>query len=124
MTRLLLTALAAWHGANALAMILAPRTWFATVPGVVDTGPYNGHFVADVGFGFLGSAAGLALAAARPGLILPAVLAPGIFLGGHALLHLADMALHGNWLRDGLAIVLPGLAPLALLAAAYRKVAA
>ena len=50
-----------------------------------------------------------------------AVLWPGAaFLGGHAALHLAEMALHGTTamagLRDLALILVPGLLPLAILA--------
>jgi hypothetical protein len=45
-------------------MLFDGATWYASVPGVVETGPYNPHFVQDIGAAFL--VAGLALAA-RPG---------------------------------------------------------
>ena len=35
--------------ANGLWMLAAPLNWFTTVPGVVDSGPFNDHFVRDVG---------------------------------------------------------------------------
>ena len=46
---------------NGLAMLVAGPLWYETVPGVPDTGPFNPHFVQDIGVAFL--VAGLALAA-------------------------------------------------------------
>lgn len=61
MKRWMAAMLAVFNLANGLAMIFASSAWWASVPGVPDTGPFNLHFVQDVGAAFL--AAGLALAA-------------------------------------------------------------
>lgn len=77
--------------ANGLLMLAAPAEWYATVPGVTDTGPFNAHFVRDIGVAYL--VAGAALCwfaldlAARP-----AALAGAAFLALHALVHLWDAA--------------------------------
>lgn len=119
MQRTILALLAAWHGLNGAFMLAAGRAWYDMVPGVPGTGPYNPHFVADIGIGFLAAAAGLALAALRPDRRSAALLAPAVFLAGHAGLHLAEFVIHGSTtatvLRDTILIVLPGLAPLPLL---------
>ena len=72
---------------NGLVMLVAGPFWYASVPGVTDTGPFNPHFVQDIGLAFL--AAGLALAARawRPR-YWPAAVAGTGFLAAHALLHL------------------------------------
>ncbi|MBR1124168.1 hypothetical protein JQ628_21740 [Bradyrhizobium lablabi] len=72
---------------NGLVMIFAGSRWYQTVPGVTDTGPFNPHFVQDIGIAFL--AAGLALAARawRPR-YWPAAVAGAGFLAAHALLHI------------------------------------
>ena len=60
--RRILAALAAILGVlNGLAMLFAGRRWYETLPGVIETGPYNPHFVQDIGAAFL--VAGLSLAA-------------------------------------------------------------
>jgi hypothetical protein len=59
--RLLLAALGAYHGANAVGMLAAPVRWYGAVPGVATSGPFNPHFVRDIGFAFLASGAGLML---------------------------------------------------------------
>jgi hypothetical protein len=83
--------LAVFNGANGLAMLFASSLWWARVPGVPDTGPFNLHLVQDVGAAFL--VAGLALAARawRP-IYWPAAVAGSGFLAAHALIHLAMIA--------------------------------
>src|SRR4026209_2266576 len=46
---------------NGLPGLAAVPLWYETVPGVSETGPFNPHFVQDIGIAFL--VAGLALAA-------------------------------------------------------------
>lgn len=77
---------------NAAIMLSAPEWWFWTTPGVSGSGPYNPHFVKDVGLTFLvlGVAAGAALAV--PQYRLPLL---GVFVAwnfGHAVLHVVDIA--------------------------------
>lgn len=76
-------------GNGALMLVNGPH-WFQSVPGVTDTGPYNAHFVYDVGAAFL--IAGLALIARawRPR-YWPAALAGASFLSAHALIHVAGL---------------------------------
>lgn len=116
--------LALFHGTNGLVMLLVPGLWYASVPGVPETGPLNLHFVRDIGLGFLAAAAALLLFARDTGsraLALPAA----VFLGGHAGLHLTEIAAHGATLGHGLrelaTILMPGLLPLALLARPARR---
>jgi hypothetical protein len=76
---------------NGTLMLFDGATWYASVPGVVETGPYNPHFVQDIGAAFL--VAGLALAARawRP-VYWPAAVAGAGFLAAHALIHLVLIA--------------------------------
>jgi hypothetical protein len=123
--RILAIILAIFHGANGLIMLFAPDLWYASVPDVTETGPLNEHFVRDIGLAFLAAAAALALFArdmtARV-LIPPAA----VFLGGHAGLHMVEMATHGtnagDAARDLALIVLPGLLPLIFLRGALAEV--
>ena len=77
--------------ANGLVMLGGPAAWYAAVPGVIDTGPFNAHFVRDIGVAYF--VAGSALvwfaikAAARP-----AAQAGAAFLALHAAVHLWDAA--------------------------------
>jgi len=45
--------------ANGLAMLVVPANWYAMVPGVVDTGPFNVHFVRDIGIAYVVAGAAL-----------------------------------------------------------------
>jgi hypothetical protein len=93
---------------NGLAMLAAGPFWYETVPGVTETGPFNPHFVQDIGIAFL--VAGLAFAARawRPR-YWPAAMAGAVFLAAHALLHLVLIAGgHSHHIAfDLLAIVVP-----------------
>ena len=53
-------ALVAYYLLTGFYLILLPMTFYQTAPGVVDTGPYNMHFIRDVGFAFTVSALGIA----------------------------------------------------------------
>jgi len=93
---------------NGLLMLAAGPFWYASVPGVSETGPYNPHFIQDIGAAFL--VAGLALAARvwRPR-YWPAAVAGAGFLAAHALLHLVMIASgHDHYAAfELIAIVLP-----------------
>jgi hypothetical protein len=122
--RILAVLLAVYHGANGLFMLALPGLWYATVPGVTETGPFNVHFVQDIGLAFLGASFALALFA-RPGTHHPVLWPAALFLGGHAALHVGEMLVHGMAagaaLRDILTIVVPGLLPLVLIAVDMRR---
>ncbi len=45
--------------ANGAAMLGAPLAWYDAVPGVPATGPFNPHFVRDIGAVYLACALGL-----------------------------------------------------------------
>ena len=90
MHRLVSAVFAVGLSANGLFMLFGPRLWYHTIPNVTGTGPFNAHFVRDIGCAYLvaGLAAGwLALQRSRA---WPATLAGGAFLGLHALVHVTD----------------------------------
>ena len=78
--------LGAVAAANGIFMLIDGQRWYASIPSVSETGPFNPHFVADIGAAFL--IAGLALIARawRPQ-YWPAALAGAGFLGAHGLIH-------------------------------------
>jgi hypothetical protein len=49
--------------ANGVAMLIAPMTWYDIVPGVATTGPFNHHFILDIGMAFVAGGGLLALGA-------------------------------------------------------------
>jgi uncharacterized protein YjeT (DUF2065 family) len=77
--------------ANGLFMLALPDDWYAAVPGVVHTGPFNPHFVRDIGAAYLVAGAAFIWFARNP-IALPAALAAAAFLAIHALVHLWDAA--------------------------------
>ena len=105
--------LAVFFGANAVLMLSGPFRWYSTTPGVMETGPYNFHFVTDIGFIFLASALGFAAWAARPalgvGMLALAALWPALHAGFHLVLMAQHMA-HGlGLMTELLGVCLPGL---------------
>ncbi|PQA85737.1 hypothetical protein [Hyphococcus luteus] len=86
----LAAALAATAIGNGLFMIANAGGWYETAPGASDTGPFNPHFIWDVGIAF--SVAGLGLAArAWRARYWPAALAGAGFLAGHGAVHVAGL---------------------------------
>ena len=79
--------LAAVLGANGLVMLFASLWWYGAVDGVKETGPFNPHFVRDIGAAYLVAASGLAWYAWRPVQGWPALVAGAAFLTLHAAIH-------------------------------------
>jgi hypothetical protein len=97
-----------------LVMILAPRTFYDRVPGVPETGPFNPHFVRDIGCAFLVAGAGLVWFACDARARAAGV-AGAAFLALHALVHVWD-GLAGRERGEHLAHDLPVLLGFAILA--------
>jgi uncharacterized protein YjeT (DUF2065 family) len=76
---------------NGLVMLLAPASWYSLVPGVAATGPFNPHFVRDIGAAYLVAGGALTAFAFEPR-ARAAAQAAAVFLAVHALIHLWDAA--------------------------------
>jgi len=103
-------------------MLFGPQSFYDLVAGVNETGPYNAHFLRDVGAAFLVAGGGL-LWFARDVRARPAALAGAAFLALHALIHLWD-GLAGRERPAHLVHDLPllfGVAALALWLARPRR---
>jgi len=100
MKRIIAGLLATVLGANGVVMLAAGGWWYGAVPGVTMTGPYNPHFVKDIGAAYLVVAGGLAWRALRPGQGQGALVAGAAFLGLHAFIHVADAAMGGHMTHD------------------------
>lgn len=99
---------------NALWMLAGPMHWYTDLPAAVpDTGPFNPHFVRDIGCAFLTTGVGLVWAFVSPRFRLPLTAMAALFLFAHAVLHAYDTlrgALgHNHWLLDLPGVYLPGL---------------
>ena len=86
--------------ANGVAMLGAPLTWYDTVPGVPTTGPFNPHFVRDIGAAYLVVGASLAAFAWRPREAWAALAAAAAFLTLHAGVHVFDAVCGTRPLQD------------------------
>jgi hypothetical protein len=125
MGRILAAILGLILGANGLAMLFAGLWWYGAVPGVTATGPYNPHFVRDIGAAYLVVGASLAAFAVRPREAWPAVAAAAAFLTLHAAIHVFDAVCGtkplADMVRDFAGVYLPALIALTF---ALRKPAA
>ena len=112
-------------GANALWMLMAPEIWFDHLPAALpEFGPYNVHFVRDVGVAYLAVSIGLFWGACNDAARGPMTVLASVFFAGHALVHVFDTASghvgDHHWLLDLPTTYLP----VALLIAAIRLSAA
>lgn len=109
--------------ANGLFMLGGPLSWYDVVPGVPATGPYNPHFVRDVGAAYLVSGLAVAWFAWRPRQGWPALAVAAAFLTAHAGIHVYDASCGASPLadftRDFAGVYLLALIP--LLLAIFRK---
>jgi hypothetical protein len=97
---------------NALWMLAGPMHWYRELPAAVpDTGPFNAHFVRDIGCAFLAVGVALCWAARSPRWRPPLVVVAALFLGAHGVLHAYDTlrgALgHPHWWLDLPGVYLP-----------------
>ncbi|MFZ5784302.1 MAG: hypothetical protein ACOY4R_29250 [Pseudomonadota bacterium] len=99
--------------ANGILMLVAPEAWYVAVPGVTTTGPFNQHFVRDIGLVFLFIGAAFLAGAALPRWRLALWAAPTLWLCGHALFHFWEVAVGicgpSAIVRDFPAVTLPAL---------------
>lgn len=109
--------------ANGLLMLLSPLDWYFLVPGVTTTGPFNQHFVRDIGLIFLFIAAAFLLGAARPEYRVILWAASTLWLAGHALFHFWEVAVGicepSVIARDFPAVTLPAILGAAITLWAY-----
>lgn len=67
----LATALGLGLAANGLFMLISPANWYFAVPGVTTTGPFNQHFLGDIGLIFLLVAVAMLIGVSRPAVRVP-----------------------------------------------------
>lgn len=90
MHRLISVLFAIGLAANGIFMLASPFAWYGAIPGVSDTGPFNAHFVRDIGCAFLVTAIAFGYATADRERARPATLVGTTFLSLHALVHLLE----------------------------------
>jgi hypothetical protein len=108
---------------NGLAMLFAGPAWYEAVPGVTATGPYNAHFIRDIGAIYVTAGLSLGWFAWRPAQGWAAMAAAALWLTLHVAIHVYDAACGTHPLadvqRDFVGVYLLAAIPLAL--ALFRK---
>jgi hypothetical protein len=111
---------------NGLWMLADPYGWYVGLPAAVpDFGPYNEHFVRDIGCTFTTLGMLLLSGAVMPATGLFALVAATLFSGMHALVHVFDTArgfvAPAHWVIDLPGVYAPTLLLLALTIAYARR---
>jgi len=111
--------------ANALWMLAGPMHWYTDLPAAVpDTGPFNPHFVRDIGCAFLTIGAALVWAALDHSARMPLAVVSALFLALHGLLHVYDTVTgaldHTHWWLDLPGVYLPALVMVGVAATLVR----
>jgi hypothetical protein len=98
---------------NGLYMLYSPEGWYFAVPGVTTTGPFNQHFIRDIGLIFLFLGTAFLVGEARPQYRIVLWAAPTLWLWGHALFHFWEVAVGicgpSAIARDFPAVTLPAI---------------
>jgi uncharacterized protein YjeT (DUF2065 family) len=127
MSRTLLLGFAVLFGvaqeANGIFMLVSPMDWYQAVPGVTSTGPFNQHFLRDIGLVLMFMGGAFVIGAIRPQWRVPLWAAATLWLAGHALFHFWEVAAGINsssvLLRDFPDVTLPALIGILLTAWAF-----
>ena len=100
--------------ANGLYMTFWPNAWFHNAPGAMETGPFNAHFVTDMGLAYAAGGFALLAFAFQPRWRLAAFGASGS-LALHGLFHLLHVAQgHTHFAGTDVAVAVPALLGMAL----------
>lgn len=110
---------------NGLVMLAVPYPWYLTIPGVIQTGAFNDHFVRDIGATYLACGVGTLLGVIDPRRHAGAVAVAAAFQGLHAAIHLITPFCGSGppWsllARDFPGVFLPTLLTVWLAVAAFK----
>jgi hypothetical protein len=110
--------------ANGSYMLISPLHWYFAIPGVTTTGPFNQHFLRDIGLIFLLVGMAFLVGAERRQYRVALWGAASLWLGGHALFHVWEVAVGicgpSALVRDFAAVTFPSLIGAALTVWAVR----
>jgi len=110
---------------NGAWMLLFPQSWYTDLPAAVPhTGPFNAHFVRDIGVAFIVSSVAFAWSARNIDRSYPIHIGLTLLFTGHALIHVVDI-LTGHlptehWLIDLPGVFLPAVIMIALAIPSVR----
>lgn len=107
-------------------MLAYPFSWYNNFPAAIPhTGPFNSHFVRDIGVAYICVAIGFAWCAVHPVRGYGIHLGLTAFFAGHAFIHLYDILSgrlpHSHWLIDSPMVFLPAIIMIILALPAVRK---
>ena len=110
---------------NGIFMLVSPSNWYVAIPGVTTTGPFNQHFIRDIGLIFLFVGTSLLAGAARPAHRTILWLLPTLWLSCHAFFHFWEVAVGicgpSDLVRDFPAVTLPAIVCALLTLWAYKN---
>ena len=110
--------------ANGAFMLVSPTGWYLAVPGVTTTGPFNQHFLRDIGMVYLFLGAAFLIGAVTPRYRVVLWSAATLWLAAHALFHFWEVAVGicepSALARDFPAVTLPAIIGAALVIWAAR----
>lgn len=109
---------------NGLLMLRDPLWWYGAVPTVPLTGPFNQHFVRDIGLIYVVTAVGFLHGAFRPATRAPVWIAATSFHVLHGSLHawetLVGICAPSSFAKDFVPVMTPAFLGLALVACTVR----
>ena len=129
MSRILVTPLALLLGlfalANGVSMSVSPEPWYWAVAGVPDRGPFNQHFIRDIGFIYLLIGTSLLYGTVYSKHRFYIWMMPALWLVLHAIFHIWEVLVGicgpESLLEDFIGVTLPGLVSLWLLYFSYQR---
>ena len=111
--------------ANGSAMLFAPDSWYLGVPGVADRGPFNQHFIRDIGMLYLVTGVGFMVGALYAAYRVALWAIGAAWHLGHALFHvwevLAGLCGPAALTQDFAGVLLPGVLALLIAVLAWRQ---
>lgn len=111
--------------ANGTFMLVSPADWYFAVPGVTTTGPFNQHFLRDIGLIFLFIGLAFMIGVKRPQARIVLWGTASLWLAAHALFHFWEVAVGicgpSALVRDFAAVTLPAILGLVLTVWAARR---
>ena len=109
---------------NGVFMTIAPESWYWMVPGVPDRGPFNQHFVRDIGFIYVLMGAAFIYGSVYTKHRLLLWLMPTAWLVSHAIFHIWEVVVGicgpESLIEDFGGVTVPALLGLVLIYGSYR----
>lgn len=109
---------------NGIFMILAPETWYWLVPGVPDRGPFNQHFVRDIGIHYMLIGAVFVWGALYVKHRVALWAMPAAWLAGHAIFHVWEVIVGicgpESLIEDFAGVTLPAIVAVTLVYISYK----